>query len=41
LVIQNEGAAEGLGDQTELLYKIADIVGEKTVRDFEERSTQG
>jgi hypothetical protein len=40
-VIQNEGAEEGLGDQTELLYKIADIVGEKTVRDYEEKSTQG
>jgi hypothetical protein len=41
LVIQNEGAEEGLGDQTELLYKIADIVGERVARDFESRSTQG
>jgi hypothetical protein len=40
-VIKNEGAAEGLGDQTELLYKIADIVGERTVKDFEQRSQQG
>lgn len=40
-VIKNEGADEGLGDQTELLYKIADIVGEKVVKDFEQRSLQG
>lgn len=40
-VIKNEGADEGLGDQTELLYKIADIVGERTVKDFEQRSLQG
>ncbi len=39
-VIKNEGAEEGLGDQTELLYKIADIVGERTVKDFEQRSLQ-
>ncbi len=40
-VIQNEGAAEGLGDQTELLYKIADIVGEASAKEFEEKSLQG
>lgn len=40
-VIKNEGADEGLGDPTELLYKIADIVGEKAVRDYETRSQQG
>ncbi|MFZ6009853.1 MAG: hypothetical protein ACOYXT_05840 [Bacteroidota bacterium] len=40
-VIKNEGAAEGLGDQTELLYKIADIVGERTVKDYEQKSLQG
>ena len=40
-VIKNEGAAEGLGDQTELLYKIADIVGEKLAKDFEQKSLQG
>lgn len=40
-VIDNEGADDGLGDQTELLYKIADIVGEKVVKDFEERSLEG
>jgi hypothetical protein len=40
-VIKNEGADEGLGDATELLYKIADIVGEKVVKDYEQRSLQG
>ncbi len=40
-VIKNEGADEGLGDQTELLYKIADILGERAVKDFEEKSFQG
>jgi hypothetical protein len=32
---------EGLGDQTELLYKIADLVGEKAAKDYEQRSLQG
>lgn len=40
-VIKNEGADEGLGDQTELLYKIADIVGERVAKDYEQRSLQG
>ena len=40
-VIKNEGAHEGLGDHTELLYKIADIVGERMAKDYEERSQQG
>ncbi len=40
-VIKNESVQEGLGDQTELLYKIADIVGEKVVKDYEQRSLQG
>lgn len=40
-VIKNEGADEGLGDQTELLYKIADLVGEQVVKDYEKRSLQG
>jgi hypothetical protein len=40
-VIKNEGADEGLGDQTELLYKIADIVGERVVKDYEQKSLQG
>ena len=39
-VIKNEGADEGLGDQTELLYKIADIVGEKIAKDYEQKSLQ-
>lgn len=40
-VIKNEGAEEGLGDPTELLYKIADIVGERTAKDYETRTAQG
>lgn len=40
-VIKNEGSAEGLGDQTELLYKIADIVGERAAKDYESKSIQG
>jgi hypothetical protein len=40
-VIKNEGAAEGLGDQTELLYKIADIVGERLAKEYEQKSLQG
>lgn len=40
-VIKNEGADEGLGDQTELLYKIADIIGERAVKEYEQRSLQG
>jgi hypothetical protein len=39
-VIKNEGASEGLGDQTELLYKIANIVGEKIAKDYEQKSQQ-
>ncbi|MEX2235694.1 MAG: hypothetical protein WD824_26285 [Cyclobacteriaceae bacterium] len=40
-VIKNEGAEEGLGDQTELLYKIADIVGERAAKEYEAQSVQG
>jgi hypothetical protein len=40
-VIKNEGAAEGLGDQTELLYKIADVVGEELAKGYEAKSLQG
>lgn len=40
-VVKNESVEEGLGDRTELLYKIADIVGERVARDYEKRSTQG
>jgi hypothetical protein len=39
-VIKEEGSDEGLGDQTELLYKIADIVGERVVKDYETQSLQ-
>ena len=35
-VIKNEGVPEeALGDQTELLYKIADIVGERAAKEYE------
>lgn len=37
-VIKNESVPEGQGDQTELLYKIADLVGEKAVKDYEQQS---
>lgn len=40
-IIKNEDVPEGLGDQTELLYKIADLVGERAAKDFEQRSLQG
>ncbi len=40
-VIKNEGVAEGLGDQTELLYKVANVVGEKYAKDYETKSQQG
>lgn len=40
-VIKIEGADEGLGDQTELLYKIADFLGERVVKEFEQKSLQG
>jgi len=40
-VIKNEGADDGLGDQTELLYKIADIIGERAVKEFEQKSLLG
>ena len=39
-VIKNEGAGDGLGDQTELLYKVANVVGEKIARDYEKKSQQ-
>ena len=40
-IIKNEGADEGLGDQTELLYKIANIIGEQAVKQYESQSLQG
>ncbi|MBK5279577.1 MAG: hypothetical protein JJE09_12015 [Bacteroidia bacterium] len=39
-IMKTDGGPEGLGDQTELLYKIADIVGEKAAKDYETRSLQ-
>lgn len=39
-IIKNEGASEGLGDQAELLYKMANIVGEKIAKDYEQKSQQ-
>lgn len=39
-VMKNENIPEGLGDQTELLYKIANIVGERVAKDYEQRSLQ-
>lgn len=40
-IITNEGAGEGLGDLTELLYKVADIVGEREARAYEQASQKG
>lgn len=40
-IVTNEGAAEGLGDLTELLYKVADIVGEREARAYEQASQKG
>jgi len=40
-IIKNEDVPEGLGDHAELLYKIADLVGERTAKDFEQKSLQG
>jgi hypothetical protein len=39
-VIKNEGANEGLGDQTELLYKIANLIGERPAKEYEQKSLQ-
>lgn len=39
-VITNLGAPEGTGDATQLLYKLADIAGERAAREFEELSLQ-
>lgn len=40
-VIKNEGAEEGIGDPTELLYKISDIVGERMAQEYDKQSSQG
>jgi hypothetical protein len=39
-VIKNEGANEGLGDQTELLYKVSDLIGERAAKEYEQKSLQ-
>jgi hypothetical protein len=39
-VIKNESVEEGAGDHTELLYKVANVVGEKIAKDYEARSLQ-
>ncbi|MCU0397889.1 MAG: hypothetical protein MUC73_07275, partial [Cyclobacteriaceae bacterium] len=39
--IKNEGAEEGIGDPTELLYKISDIVGERMAQEYDKQSSQG
>src|SRR5690606_27373441 len=39
-VIVTEGVDEGLGDPTELLYKVANIVGERIARDYEQKSLE-
>lgn len=40
-VIKSDGVEEeALGDQTDLLYKIADLVGERAVKDYEAKSLQ-
>lgn len=40
-IITDQGAPEGLGDLTELLYKVADIVGEREARAYEVASQKG
>jgi hypothetical protein len=39
-IIKNETVEEGGGDHTELLYKVANVVGEKIAKDYETRSLQ-
>ncbi|MEM8566697.1 MAG: hypothetical protein AAGF85_09560 [Bacteroidota bacterium] len=39
-VVNNLGAPEGLGDPTELLYKLADISGERAAREYEKQSLE-
>ncbi|QSE97963.1 hypothetical protein [Fulvivirga lutea] len=40
-IINNLGAPEGLGDPTQLLYKLADLAGERAAKEYEDRSLQG
>ncbi len=39
-IIQNLGAPDGYGDPTSLLYKVAEIIGERAAKDYEERTLQ-
>jgi hypothetical protein len=39
-VLNNLGVPEGLGDQTQLLYKLADMSGERAATEYESRSLQ-
>ncbi len=39
-VLNNLGVPEGLGDQTQLLYKLADVSGERAAKEYETRSLQ-
>ena len=39
-IIANETVEEGQGDHTELLYKVANVVGEKVAKEYESRSLQ-
>ncbi len=39
-VIEHQGAPEGLGDPTELLYKLGDIIGDRATKAYEEASNQ-
>ncbi len=39
-VVNNLGAPEGLGDPTQLLYKLADIAGERAAQEYERQSSQ-
>jgi len=39
-IVEYEGVPEGLGDPTELLYKLGDIIGDRTTKAYEEASKQ-
>jgi hypothetical protein len=39
-VVKNESVDEGMGDQTELLYKVANVVGERVAKEYESRTLQ-
>ena len=40
-IINNLGVPEGLGDQTQLIYKLADLSGERAAQEYEARSREG